>query len=170
MKTLSILRHAKSSWEFTELDDYERPLLNKGVKRTLRICKVLVDAKYFPDLILSSPAKRAAETASVVIEKLSVPLAQLQLSEQLYPGNEESILKEISQVKENIKHLMVVGHNPGLTDLAFSLTKNDKFDWIPTSGLVQIEFKCSKWSDIDFSNAKLKNYYVPKLLKETDQK
>lgn len=165
MKTLSILRHAKSSWEYPDLSDFERPLLNKGVKRTLLICKVLAENNSIPELIITSSAKRAKETAKIVLDKLNVPLHNLKKNKEFYPGYAKTFLKEISDVDKNISHLMIVGHNPGLTDLAYQLVKDENIDWIPTSGLVQITFDCEEWSEIDFSNAKLLNYLIPKQLK-----
>lgn len=168
MKILSILRHGKSSWDFPDLSDFERPLLTKGVKRTLRVCNALTDAKIIPDRVISSKAKRALETANIVIEKLNVPLHHLLLNDQFYPGSTNHYLDEIFKTNNNIKHLMIVGHNPGLTDLASTLLNKSSIDWIPSSGLVHIEFNCDNWEDIDLKNAKMLNYFIPKELKKTN--
>lgn len=167
MITLSVLRHAKSSWDYPDLADIDRPILNKGVRRTLRICNALNERKSIPDRIISSPAKRALETANIIIEKLSLPLQVPEINEHFYPGYARSIIDELIKVNSNTKHLMIVGHNPGLTELVYSFVKEDYIDWIPTSGLVQIQFHCQNWADIDHSNANLLRYLTPKQLKPT---
>lgn len=169
MKTLSILRHAKSSWEFPELNDFDRPLLNKGVKRTLLICEKLNQLEQKPDLIISSPAKRAHETAIIICEKLNIPLQNLISEETFYPGYEKSFRKKLASIDQNISHVMVVGHNPGLTDLAYSFLKDESIDWIPTSGFVNIEFDCKKWKSASEENARLIHYLIPKLLKQESE-
>lgn len=165
MKTLSVLRHAKSSWDYPELADIERPLLNKGVKRTLLICDALKEHNSTPDIIISSPAKRAMETANIIIDKLELSLSNLETNEDFYPGYAKNIVSELKDVSNSIDHLMIVGHNPGLTELVYSFIKEDYIDWIPTSGLVQIQFNCDKWSKINNKNAKLIRYLMPKQLK-----
>lgn len=165
MITLSILRHAKSSWDYPDLVDIDRPILNKGVRRTLRICDALNERKSLPDRIISSPAKRAIETADIIIEKLNLPLQAPEINEHFYPGYARNITNELIKVNSKTKHLMIVGHNPGLTELVYSFVKEDYIDWIPTSGLVQIHFNCNNWNDISHSNATLLRYLTPKQLK-----
>ncbi len=165
MKTLTILRHAKSSWEYPELSDFDRPLLNKGVKRTLLVCNALIIEKFIPDLIISSPAVRALETASIVIDRLNLNAKKPEINKLFYPGYSKTFVKVISKVEDNVNNLMIVAHNPGLTDLANLLLPTESIEWIPTSGLVQIEFDCDSWNRINQSNASLKKYLVPKKLK-----
>lgn len=165
MKTLSILRHAKSSWEYPELVDFDRPILTKGVKRTILVCNELRRNNSFPDSIILSPALRAKETAAIVVEQLGLNDIKNQTNKLLYPGYAKSMVEIISTTENSIEHVMIVGHNPGLTDLANHFLPNDSVDWIPTSGLVQIEFDSTSWKDITSNNAKWKRYLVPKELK-----
>jgi len=165
MIILSVLRHAKSSWDYPDLADIDRPILNKGVKRTLLICNALNDRKSLPNKVISSPAKRAIETADIIIDKLNLPLQAPEINVHFYPGYPKHIINELNKLNGDISHLMIVGHNPGLTELVYSFVKEDYIDWIPTSGLVQIQFNCERWSEIDYSNASLLRYLTPKQLK-----
>ncbi len=165
MKTLSILRHAKSSWDYPELSDFDRPLLNKGVKRTLLVCNSLLLEKSIPDLIISSPAVRALETVSIVVDKLNLNTNNSTINKLFYPGYSKTFADVILKIENRVNHLMLVAHNPGLTDLANRFLNNDSIEWIPTSGLVQIVFSCETWKDINTENASLKRYLVPKELK-----
>jgi len=165
MKTLSVLRHAKSSWEYPDLTDFERPLLTKGVKRTLLICEALKKVELVPDLVVSSPAVRALETAEIIIDQFNLQKKQLIKNEHFYPGYVKKINSLVTKLDNKVKYAMIVGHNPAFTDLANTFLGNNFIDWIPTSGLITIQFDCKKWEDINAKNATLIHYLKPKELK-----
>jgi phosphohistidine phosphatase len=163
MLKLSIVRHAKSSWENPELDDFDRPLLEKGIKRTGVVINYLLDKALVPDLIMTSPAKRAVETAKIMQEQLNVKEA-FTVNNELYPGDLEGILNEMAEILPAVNHLMIIGHNPGLTDLALELTDDERVEWIPTSGVVHIEFDMPGWELIVGAKGTVKELIVPKKL------
>lgn len=160
MKTLSILRHAKSSWENSNMDDIDRPVLPKGIVRTQKVCKFMINKALKPDCVISSPAVRAFETANIVIEELSLSLLP-QICKNFYPGRLHDILDEISKVDKTVEHLMVVGHNPVFTDLVTHVCENLDIEWLPTSGLVTLEFEMKEWKSIGDEKGVCTHYAIP---------
>lgn len=164
MKTLSILRHAKSSWDDPELRDVERPLLQKGVKRTIRVCKYMKKNSIIPDAIVTSPAERALQTTNIVLEELKLPIVP-QVSRKLYPGRIEEILDVISELDDELKHVLIVGHNPVFSNLIDKMAEDLNVDWLPTSGLVTISFDIKGWEYIASATGNYIHYVKPKELK-----
>ncbi|MBN2746408.1 MAG: histidine phosphatase family protein [Bacteroidales bacterium] len=158
MKTLYILRHGKSSWDNVGMSDYDRPLLKKGESRTLKVSKYLVKMKLKPDLIISSPAKRAKQTAKIIAKELNTPLV---FDDNLYPGNSLSILDSVYSIDNEINSVIIVGHNPGLTTVVRELMDND-LDWLPTSGLAYGTWQTDKWTDISLSRPMEVKIILPK--------
>ena len=144
MKTLTILRHAKSSWDSPSLADSERPLNRRGERDAPVMAERIQAAGIRPSLILSSPAVRAWTTAKVVARGLHYPLEFLQREKDLYLASAERILDIVARQDEGFNNLMVVGHNPGLTDLVNyfqpGLTGN-----LPTCGVVSVRLDCETW-------------------------
>jgi len=165
MKLLSIMRHGKSSWDHLGIDDIDRPLLQKGKNRTQRICKYMLDKKLIPDCVMSSPALRAIETANIVIDELKLSLHS-QLCKKFYPGRVNGIIDEIAEVTKSFNHLLILGHNPALTELVNELTSDFEIDWLPTSGMVTMEFDINGWQYILGSKGRCVHYVVPKELKK----
>lgn len=165
MKTLSILRHAKSSWDEPDLRDIERPLLPKGIKRTNRICKYMKKNSILPDAVVTSPAERAMQTTNLVVEELKLPIVP-QVSRKLYPGRIEEILDVLSAMDDELKHVLIVGHNPVFTNLIDKMAEDLDVDWLPTSGLVTIDFNIKGWEYIATATGTCKHYAKPKELKE----
>jgi phosphohistidine phosphatase len=118
-----------------------------------------------PDSIISSPAKRAMETTSVIIEELKLPLVP-QISRKLYPGRIEEILDVVSELDHDLDHLLIVGHNPVFTNLIQEKAEGFNIDWLPTSGLVTIRFKIRGWEYIASATGECIHYVKPKELKE----
>ncbi len=144
MKTLTLLRHAKSSWEMPSLADSDRPLNERGERDAPVMAKRIVSARIRPSLILSSPAVRAWTTAKVVAKELHYPLEFLQREKDLYLASSERMLDIISRQDEGFNSLMLVGHNPGLTDLANYLVP-DLTGNLPTCGVVSVRIDCDTW-------------------------
>ncbi|MCK9451655.1 MAG: histidine phosphatase family protein [Bacteroidales bacterium] len=165
MKTLYILRHAKSSWASVEqLPDHERPLLEEGKKRTRKLINYLLQNEIKPELIVSSTAKRASETAGYIASALAVDHAQIKLVPSLYNAGSEHIFNQFIDLDDSMNSLMIVGHNPSLTNFVNHWLK-PQIDWLPTSGLVGIEFDTAHWEELPKANAKVKFMVYPKLLK-----
>ena len=147
MKTLYIVRHAKSSWEFPELSDEERPLLEKGVRRTAKIVKFLLEKNVILDLIISSYALMSLETAKLIGNGLGYPLERIRVTDDLYHAGSDDLLDHLFGIPDEINAVMIVGHNPGFSRFARDFDRNAP-DWLPTSGVVAIEFDADKWNEI----------------------
>ncbi len=145
MKTLTLLRHAKSSWKDTTLADRDRPLNKRGERDAPRMGRRIDVAGIRPSLIVSSPAVRAWRTATIVAKALDYPREFLQRERDLYLASLDELLDIVMQTEEGFNNLMVVGHNPGLTDFANflqpGLTNN-----LPTAGVVTVTVDQDSWN------------------------
>jgi phosphohistidine phosphatase len=163
MKTLYIVRHGKSSWENPGLADHERPLLQKGVKRTLKIANYLNEKRICPDLMISSHAVRAYDTARIIAGIIAYPEDDIVVSKNLYHGSGDGILDELFSLDDSIESVMIFGHNPTFTSFANHFLK-EKIDWLPTSGVVAVQFDVIKWSDIPLARVSIDFVVYPKHL------
>lgn len=157
MKTIYILRHAKSSWDFPHLTDEERPLIDKGRKRTRLINEYLIRNNITVDLIISSHAVRALDTAKIVARAIGFPTEDIWINKMVYHSNDESLMNQFYDLSDDINSVMVVGHNPTLTNFV-NLFLDEKIEWLPTSGLVSISFHTDQW--INLSQAKFTSNFV----------
>ncbi len=164
MKTIYILRHAKSSWEFPHLSDEERPLIDKGKKRTRLIIQYLQDNNIFPDIIISSHATRASETAKIVARAIGYPIDKIQINKTIYHSDEESLIDQFYDIYDQYSAAMLVGHNPTLTNFV-NLYLDEKIEWLPTSGLVSISFSTNKWVEISSAKHHVNFVITPAMLK-----
>jgi len=147
MKTLYLVRHAKSAWDDLALQDYERPLLPKGVNRTLRVAQFLISKKIVPDLVVSSHAVRAFETAKILAEKMGYPLHEILIEGKLYFSGKEAMNDVVFGLPNNKSGVVLIGHNPDMTNFTNEFL-SPKIDYLPTSGVVSISFETEKWEDI----------------------
>lgn len=145
MKTLLILRHAKSSWKFPDLPDHDRPLNPRGKRDAPRMGKLLKEKDLVPDLLISSTAARAKDTASAVVKHSGYKGKRIEF-ESLYAAEPTAYLTVIRELGDNYQRVLVVGHNPGIEGLIERLT--GEIHIIPTCTLVQIEFDTEKWSAV----------------------
>src|SRR6478609_6616404 len=116
MKTLYLVRHAKSSWDDIDLSDFDRPLNDRGKKDAPKMGKRLKERDIFPDVMLSSPAKRALETCKAIAKALSFPEEKITTDKRLYHASEDQLLKVVQGLKDrhdNVEVIMIFGHNPG---------------------------------------------------------
>jgi len=135
-KTLYIARHAKSSWDDMTLSDFERPLNKRGKRDAPFMATLLKEKGIKPELILSSPAKRAKTTAKHYHAALG---GELRFDERIYEASAMSLLYLVQEAFKKVDTLMVVGHNPGLTALNDMLSDESIYN-IPTAGVVGISF------------------------------
>lgn len=164
MKTLFIVRHAKSSWEDPQISDHDRPLLAVGVKKTKRISNFLVQKNVLPELMLSSTAVRAFETARLIAAHIGYPEDQIKSSSNLYHAGSGDIFTELYAIENTVDSVMIFGHNPTLTYFANQYL-DPRIENLPTSGLVSIEFGCDKWEDINDSKFQVNFVVFPRMLK-----
>ena len=161
MKTLYLVRHAKSSWKYPKLDDFERPLNKRGRRNAPFMGSVLKKRNVAPELVLSSPANRAATTARTIADHIDYPLDEIQYSENIYSFSEAALIHMIRQIDDNVQTAMVVGHNPALTDLANSIG-DTAISNIPTCGVCCVNLDISTWKNIGEQRGELKFFEFPK--------
>jgi len=161
LKTLFIVRHAKSSWDNPTLSDFERPLNERGKRDAPRMARRLKEKDITIDLMLSSPAKRAMSTCKRIAEVLMYPSEKIRLDDKLYHASEDKMLDIVHGLKDQHNNVMIFGHNPGLTDFVNSLVDGHIIN-IPTCGVVACNFTVSSWKDIDWGNGKMVFYDYPK--------
>jgi len=145
MKTLFLLRHAKSSWKNPSLTDFERPLNARGVNAAGQIGNYLRRKRLTPDLILCSPATRARETITLVLQAAKLRV-ELRFDERLYLATVETLLEVIAQIDAEPKQAMMVGHNPGMEELVKALTGAD--ERMATGALARISLDIKAWSEL----------------------
>jgi len=163
MKTLYIIRHAKSSWENPGLADDERPLIQKGVKRTLKIARYLKDKHIKADLLISSHAIRAHDTAKIIAGFIGISEDKIVISSKLYHGSADHIYNELFGLPDSIDSVMIFGHNPTFTSFANHFL-DEKIDWLPTSAVVSISFDTSRWDNIPLAGKTINFVVYPKSL------
>ena len=147
MKILTLVRHAKSSWGDPSLDDFKRPLNKRGKRDAPFMGEKLKTLDLLPDLILSSPAKRARKTAEKIAQNVDYPIDAIIFKPSLYLAPANEFLEIIRSIDNNFHKIYMIGHNPGITDFANTLT--DTFiDNIPTAGVFAAKFDVTKWTDI----------------------
>lgn len=161
MKTLILVRHAKSSWDNINLTDIKRPLNKRGKRDAPNMGEILNKQGVTPDLIISSPADRALTTAKIIAEKINYPLSKIEINKNVYRAVYKNLYKEIKDIDNKYSKVMLVGHNPELTDFLSSLT-NTYVEDIPTTGICTIDLNISEWSEINEGSGKLINFEYPK--------
>lgn len=146
MKTLFLVRHAKSSWDDPSLDDKKRPLDDRGKRDAPKVGKRLAKAGAKPDLILSSPAKRALTTARIIAKELGYKRKNIVVDDRLYAAEADVVLDVIQRIAEEAGCVMLFGHNPELTELAHRLS--GKITRMPTCAVAEFTFDVKSWSRV----------------------
>jgi phosphohistidine phosphatase len=169
MITLSLFRHAKSSWDDPSLEDFDRPLSARGLKAAPRMGKLMQEKGIKPDLVLCSPARRTRETLSLIADAIGNPPTDYPRA--LYLSPPEVLLETIRKTTSGVSHLMLIGHNPGLQSLAVELCGQGPEEDLEalstkfaTAGLAVITFKSGSWEDVASRSGCLTLYISPKRL------
>jgi len=164
MKILTLVRHAKSSWNHPELSDRKRPLNARGERDAPDMGQRLVAHGIRPSLIITSPATRARTTAKIIASEIGYPIEFLQSEDSLYLASLDDLLGAVVAQDTGFNSLMVVGHNPGLTEFANflipGLTNN-----LPTAGVVSVGIERDDWNLYEQPTAELLVFDYPKLKK-----
>jgi len=164
MKTLTLVRHAKSSWKDTSLRDRNRPLNKRGKRDAPIMGQRIAAAGIRPSQIISSPAVRAWKTAKAVAMEIGYPAEFLQREEDLYLASLDTLLSVVAAQDSGFNNLMLFGHNPGLTDFANylspGLTNN-----VPTAGVVSVQFDRADWNLFERPDTELIFYDYPKKIR-----
>ena len=159
MKTLLILRHAKSSWDNTELSDFERPLNSRGIETAPVMGNLIYKKRLKPNLIISSPAKRAKQTA-VLIKEIAQILPPIKYEEKIYEASPMGLLNIVGEIDNKNETVLLIGHNPGLEGFIKILTGENKS--MPTAGLAVIELDINSWDEIKNDCGKLNALIRPR--------
>lgn len=146
MKTLLLVRHAKSSWEHPGVDDHDRPLNDRGLRDAPKMGRRLAERGVAPDVILSSTAVRARTTAELIAEELGFDAARIITDERLYAASADEVLQVIGEVDGDVSCAMVVGHNPETVSLARRLS--DEIHEMPTSAVAEFTFDVDAWNEL----------------------
>jgi phosphohistidine phosphatase len=170
MLTLSLLRHAKSSWADPSQDDFHRPLNERGREAAPRMGVYMASQQIAPELILCSPAVRTRQTLALVLPHLQ-RTAEVAYENELYLASTGQLLKRIRKTPDSVAHLMIVGHDPGMHGIATTLAGSGdpatldllaaKF---PTAGLAVIVFEAKSWADVGADGGRLRLFMTPKRL------
>lgn len=170
MLTLSLLRHAKSAWDDPRAGDFERRLSPRGLRAAPVMARYIAERGDVPDLVVSSPARRTLETCSAVVAELR-PEPEVRFEQALYRASAQTILGLVRDVADSYRHVLVVGHNPGLHTLAVDLVAAGRADPVnalraklPTAGLVVIRFDAHRWTDVAAGSGTLVDFTTPRLL------
>ncbi len=171
MKTVLILRHAKSDWGDSDLADFDRPLAKRGLEDAPRMGEVLAQFDCIPDRILSSPAQRAKQTAELAAKACGYRKT-IQWEESFYGGSSDDLIAALQQLSPAVERVLLVGHNPTLEETVLALcspgfTEIEEAGTLklPTAGLVCINFEMVDWQDLQPGEGVLQWFIIPKLVK-----
>lgn len=167
MKTLYLVRHAKSSWKDAALSDIDRPLNQRGKTNAPLMGRQLKKLRVSPQLIISSPAKRAYKTAAILAEEINYPERNIKIDMDLYGANAVDILAQIHALDNHLGKVMLVGHNPAFTSIIAYLT-GTVIDNLPTCGVVRIDHDIKKWHNVKEGKGHLVFFEYPKKLQKKD--
>jgi len=160
MKKILICRHGKSSWEDPYLTDHNRPLAPRGLRNAKEMAERLLSLSISPDLVLSSDAKRARDTAFITLEILGVNKEKIEQHESLFHASASTIMEHFQTLSNDFETVFIFGHNPGFNELIWML--GGDLENLPTAGQFGFSFNVSNWSDISPKNAALWFYDYPK--------
>ena len=161
MKTLYLVRHAKSSWNNENISDHDRPLNDRGERDAPRMGKRLCKRKPQPTIIISSSAVRAETTATLLAEAIGYPHSELKIDARLYGAEPKDVIGIIHELDDGIDTAMLVGHNPTFTHLINSLG-NCEIQNVPTCGMAVLTFPTVHWSKISEVQGELLDFDYPK--------
>lgn len=162
MKTLILVRHGKSSWEYS-VNDKDRPLLPRGINDALVVSNSFNEQAIKIDAAFSSPANRALHTSMIFTRQLYFPLDKFRVVNELYDFAGNEVLQFLKELDNTLNTVLIFGHNHAFTSIANSLG-NTYIENLPTSGLVQLEFDVDNWASIE--KGRTKQTIFPKQFKE----
>jgi phosphohistidine phosphatase len=154
VKRLTLMRHADAQWKDPEVADFARPLNRRGHSEAESMGRRLIELTLIPDLIVTSSARRAAQTAEIITQELSLPPRSIRYEEALYLGGAQDILKLVRTMGPRVSHLMIIGHNPGISEAAHLLVPGRETGGLSTAALCSITFDIEQWSAVEPSTAR----------------
>jgi phosphohistidine phosphatase len=162
VKNLFLIRHAKSSWAEMGAKDFDRVLEERGLRDAPKMAKILRGMGIMPDIIISSPAKRAISTAQYFAKEMGIPFEMIDLQPDIYEASELDLLHVIRNISNDAQTVLLFGHNPTLTYFPNRYTE-DFIDNVPTCGIVQLSMNAEKWSDFNEKTVSKIGFWYPKM-------
>ncbi|GAB2457707.1 phosphoglycerate mutase [Hymenobacter qilianensis] len=161
MKTLYLMRHAKSSWNFDDLSDRERPLNGRGRTDAPAMGEALAKRHIQLDLLVSSPAVRALSTAALVASVLKYPHEKIQVVEKIYQADVNDLMRVVHELPNEATSVLLVGHNNTITDFA-NLLSPSQIPEMTTAAIVCLRFNTDHWAHVDRTNSEYYFYDHPR--------
>lgn len=161
MLILTLVRHAKSSWNYPELSDFERPLNNRGRRDAPALASLLRKADIKPDRLISSPATRAITTARLFAKELNLSFDDIDLNPHIYEASAWTLLHIVRSFPELDDEVMLFGHNPGISQFALDLA-DCPFAEMPTCAAIRLGLGAKSWSGIKKGCGEILRYDYPK--------
>lgn len=166
MKTVYLVRHAKSSWQYDDIDDYDRPLKGRGIRDAHMISQWLEKEEIRPEKLFSSPATRALHTSMIFARTLSFPFKDIDVEDRLYMASADVLLELLKELDDSLNSVMFFGHNPTITNFV-NRCVDQRIDNVPTSGVVCLHFDETSWKNVN-DRAELLYFDYPKKRKKTN--
>jgi phosphohistidine phosphatase len=148
VKRLTLMRHANAQWKDPQISDFDRPLNRRGSSEAEAMARRLIELKLVPTAVLASTARRAQQTAEIVVRELGLTSRSLRSQETLYLAPADEILRTIHATGPRIPHLMVVGHNPGISEVCNLLAPEARVGDLATAGVCSLTFDVRAWTEV----------------------
>lgn len=148
MKRLTLMRHGDAQWKDPQISDFARPLNRRGTAEAEAMARRLAELALVPDLLMVSPARRTLQTADAVARELSLTARHLRHDETLYLARSQDVLGIVRSTGPRVPHLMIIGHNPGLSELARQLAPGCGIEGLTTAAICSMTFEIEKWSAV----------------------
>jgi phosphohistidine phosphatase len=148
VKRLTLVRHAKSSWKDPSRADFDRPLNKRGKQDAPKMGKRLADRDFIPDVIVTSPAKRAWKTARAIAEEIDYPVDEIEREDRIYEAGLPTLVDLVRSFDDSLEHVMIVGHNPGFTELA-NWSGEKGIHNLPTCAVLCMDWDVASWRELE---------------------
>lgn len=152
MKRLTLMRHGNAQWKDPQISDFDRPLNRRGISEAEAMSRRLIELKLVPTLLLSSSAVRAQQTADIVARELKLPARHRYSEESLYLAPVADILRAVHNTGPRIPHLMIVGHNPGISELVQLFAPAQSTGELSTAAICSMTFDTRTWAQLAADN------------------
>jgi phosphohistidine phosphatase len=161
MRSLTLVRHAKSSWDNAALADFDRPLNERGRRDAPVMAQRFAHSAETPLQLVASPAVRATSTALVFAEALNIPSDAIRFEPEIYEADVDTLMAVVRSLNDAIPNALLFGHNPGFTDFCNALARCD-FKELPTCAVARIDLNIDRWQDVAPMCGRLAAYSFPK--------
>ncbi len=163
-RDILLIRHAKSSWDDPNLADFDRPLAERGLREAPIMASELAKHRLPIDLVIASPSMRTRQTLEYFRTALQIPESRIVWDSTIFHSSADNLLRILSTLDDSVRHVVLVGHNPSMTDLSNALQSDTLIENVPTCGIVHLRGDWSSWNEIRDRKGKLELFLYPKLL------